>query len=106
MEGVDHLGHERSKARFDVDAMKIVWVRSRHAFEVSDRMAKLVADDPACRKDTRNMLGRMELFKNTLRKAAHAWKRIIELYLSEEEAYKLRFFMDEPAFTDLHWVST
>lgn len=27
-------------------------------------------------------LGRKELFKNTLRKAAHAWKRIIELKLS------------------------
>ncbi|XAR54930.1 Acyl-CoA oxidase [Bertholletia excelsa] len=103
MEGVDHLAHERSKARFDVDAMKIVWAGSRHAFEVSDRMAKLVADDPAFRKDTRAMLGRKELFKNTLRKAAYAWKRIIELNLSEEEAYKLRFFMDEPAFTDLHW---
>ena len=28
------------------------------------------------------MLGRKELFKNTLRKAAHAWKRIIELRLT------------------------
>lgn len=78
------------------------------------------------------MLSRKELFKNTLRKAAHAWKRIIELRLSgitssgfimnllfialrvnvlilsllisEQEAYWLRFFVDQPAFTDLHWV--
>lgn len=94
------------------------------------------------------MLGRKELFKNTLRKAAHAWRKIIELrlngevvdhflsfafgfqfffltrsqfvsrcifYLScfynhvccilaEEEAYILRFYVDEPAFIDLHWV--
>nr|XP_009587601.1 peroxisomal acyl-coenzyme A oxidase 1-like isoform X1 [Nicotiana tomentosiformis] len=49
------------------------------------------------------MLPRKELFKNTLRKAAYAWKRIIELRLSEEEAAKLRHFVDEPAFTDLHW---
>lgn len=28
------------------------------------------------------MLGRKELFKNTLSKAAHAWKRIIELRLT------------------------
>ncbi|KAL0324501.1 UNVERIFIED_CONTAM: Peroxisomal acyl-coenzyme A oxidase 1 [Sesamum calycinum] len=41
--------------------------------------------------------------KNTLRKAAHAWKRILELRLSEEEASKLRFYVDEPAYTDLHW---
>ncbi|KAJ9147685.1 hypothetical protein P3X46_029816 [Hevea brasiliensis] len=103
MEGVDHLAYERNKANFDVDDMKIVWAGSRHAFDVSDRMARLVASDPAFRKDNRVMLSRKELFKNTLRKAAHAWKRIIELRLSEEEARKLRFFVDEPAFTDLHW---
>lgn len=36
----------------------------------------------AFRKDNRAILSRKELFKNTLRKAAHAWKRIIELRLS------------------------
>ncbi|CAI8609564.1 unnamed protein product [Vicia faba] len=103
MEGVDHLAFERNKAQFDVDAMKIVWAGSSHALEVSDRMSRLVASDPAFRKDNRAMLGRKELFKNTLRKAAYALKRIIELRLSEEEASMLRSFVDEPAFTDLHW---
>ncbi|RWR80636.1 Acyl-CoA oxidase [Cinnamomum micranthum f. kanehirae] len=103
MEEVDHLAHERNKAQFDVEAMKIVWAGSRHAFEVSDRMSRLVASDPAFRKDNRATLSRKELFKNTLRKAAYAWKRIVELRLSEEEASKLRFFVDEPAYTDLHW---
>ncbi|KAJ8650009.1 hypothetical protein MRB53_003032 [Persea americana] len=103
MEEVDHLAHERNKAQFDVEAMKIVWAGSRHAFEVSDRMSRLVASDPAFRKDNRATLSRKELFKNTLRKAAYAWKRIVELHLSEEEASKLRFFVDEPAYTDLHW---
>lgn len=46
MEGVDYLAHERNKAQFDVDEMKIVWAGSRHAFDVSDRMARLVASDP------------------------------------------------------------
>lgn len=46
MEGVDHLAPERNKAQFDVDEMKIVWAGSRHAFEVSDRMSRLVASDP------------------------------------------------------------
>lgn len=46
MEGVDHLSHERNKAQFDVNDMKIVWAGSREAFEVSDRMARLVANDP------------------------------------------------------------
>lgn len=101
--GVDHLADERQKSRFDVDEMKIVWAGSRHAFEVSDRVARLVASDPAFRKDNRNLLTRKELFKNTLRKAAYAWKRIMELRLTEEEAAKLRFFIDEPAYTDLHW---
>lgn len=88
------------------------------------------------------MLGRKELFKNTLRKTAYAWKRIIELRLTgeflllgglcnlwpfsfqkkkknflliilyycvnfiftEEEASRLRSYVDQPAFTDLHWV--
>lgn len=44
--GVDYLADERKKAQFDVEEMKIVWAGSRHAFEVSDRMAKLVANDP------------------------------------------------------------
>ncbi|EXC02107.1 Peroxisomal acyl-coenzyme A oxidase 1 [Morus notabilis] len=103
MEDVDHLAHERSKAQFDVEEMKIVWAGSRHAFEVTDRMSRLVASDPIFRKDNRTLLPRKELFKNTLRKAAHAWKRIIELRLTEEEASKLRFFADEPNFTELHW---
>ncbi|KAI9076528.1 hypothetical protein K1719_041514 [Acacia pycnantha] len=103
MEAVDHLAPERNRAQFDVEEMKIVWAGSREAFEVSDRMSRLVASDPVFRKDNRPMLGRKELFKNTLRKAAHAWKRIIELRLNEEEAYRLRFYVDEPAFTDLHW---
>ncbi|XP_058196022.1 peroxisomal acyl-coenzyme A oxidase 1-like [Rhododendron vialii] len=103
MEGVDHLAHERNKSEFDVDAMKIVWAGSPHAFDVSDRISKLVASDPGFRKDNRSTLSRKELFKNTLRKAAYAWKTIIDLRLSEEEAAKLRFYVDEPAFTDLHW---
>ncbi|GLU05553.1 hypothetical protein SLE2022_226500 [Rubroshorea leprosula] len=103
MEGVDYHADERSKAEFDVEAMKIVWAGSRHVLEVSDRIARLVASDPVFRKDNRAILSRKELFKNTLKKAAHAWKRIIELRLSEEEASKLRNSVDEPAYTDLHW---
>ncbi|KAF6170985.1 hypothetical protein GIB67_014802 [Kingdonia uniflora] len=43
------------------------------------------------------------MYKNTLRKEAHAWKQIIELRLSEQEASMLRFYVDELAITDLHW---
>ncbi|KAJ4956491.1 hypothetical protein NE237_013274 [Protea cynaroides] len=103
MEEVDHLAHERSKTQFDVAAMKIVWAGSKHEFEISDRVSRLVASDPVFRKDNRAVLSRKELFKNTLRKTAHAWKRINELRLTEEEAWELRFYIDEPAFTDLHW---
>ncbi|XP_068316844.1 peroxisomal acyl-coenzyme A oxidase 1 [Pyrus communis] len=103
MEGVDHLAQERSKAQFDVDQMKVIWAGSRHTLEVSDRIARLVASDPVFRKDNRTLLSRKDLFKNTLQKAAHAWKRITELRLSEEEAYWLRHYVDQPAYTDLHW---
>ncbi|KAJ8436310.1 hypothetical protein Cgig2_005234 [Carnegiea gigantea] len=101
--GADYLADERKKTQFDVDAMKIFWAGGRHEFQIADRMARLVASDPEFKKDHRAMLGRKELFKNTLRKTAHAWKRINELRLTEEEASLLRFFVDEPAFTDLHW---
>lgn len=101
--GADYLAHERATAGFDVDAMKVVWAGSRHELDVSDRMARLVASDPVFRKDNRTMMARKDLFKNTLKKAAHAWKRINELRLTEEEASKMRFFIDEPAYTDLHW---
>lgn len=103
MEGADHLAHERKKAQFNVDSMKIVWAGSPRTFEITDRISKLVAADPAFQKDNRAMLDRKTLFKNTLRKAVYAWKRIVELHLSEEEASALRFYVDEPAFTDLHW---
>ncbi|XP_009407763.2 peroxisomal acyl-coenzyme A oxidase 1 [Musa acuminata AAA Group] len=105
MEGaaVDHLAHERIRAEFDVEAMKIAWAGSKHAVDVADRMARLVASDPVFKKDDRMMLGRKELFKNTLRKAAHAWRRINELRLTEEEASMLRIFVDEPGYVDLHW---
>lgn len=46
MDGFDQLAPERKKAQFDVDEMKIVWAGSRNAFEVSDRIARLVASDP------------------------------------------------------------
>ncbi|CAA6657076.1 unnamed protein product [Spirodela intermedia] len=102
---VDNLADERSKAQFDVGAMKIVWAGSKHVFDVTDRMARIVASDPVrVRKDNRTTLGRKELFKNTLRKMAHVVKRANELRLTEEEASKLRFFVDEPGYLDLHWV--
>lgn len=101
--GVDFLADERKKAQFDLESMKILWAGGQHRFQVADRMARLVASDPAFKKDDRVRLERKELFKNTLRKACHAWKRITELRLTEEEASQLRFFVDEPAFTDLHW---
>lgn len=46
MEGVDYLAGERSKAEFDVGAMKIVWAGSPRAFQISDHISKLVASDP------------------------------------------------------------
>ncbi|KAJ8774311.1 hypothetical protein K2173_011114 [Erythroxylum novogranatense] len=52
-------------------------------------MARLVASDLMFRKDNRGILSRKELFKNTVRKAAHAGKRIIELCLSG----KLKLFV-------------
>lgn len=45
---VDHLGPERSKAEFDVDAMKVVWAGSPAAFDVAHRISRLVAADPVC----------------------------------------------------------
>ncbi|KAL5099015.1 hypothetical protein RYX36_003342 [Vicia faba] len=103
MAGVDHLAFERNKAQFDVNELKIVWAGSREELELSDRISRLVANDPVFRKDDRASLDRKELFKTTLRKAAHAWKMIIELRLTEQEANKLRTFVDQPAYTDLHW---
>ncbi|CAH2059211.1 unnamed protein product [Thlaspi arvense] len=103
MEKVDHLSDERNKAEFNVDEMKIVWAGSLHAFQVSNRISRLVANDPVFEKSKRATMSRKELFKNTLRKSVHAWKMINELRLSDEEALRLRSFMDQPGFVDLHW---
>ncbi|GFQ07026.1 peroxisomal acyl-coenzyme a oxidase 1 [Phtheirospermum japonicum] len=104
MEGVDSLADERKKAEFDVEAMKVIWAGSPHNLQLSDRISKLVANDPVFRKDDRSMLPRKELFKNSLRKAAYTWQRIVDLRLSEEEASKLWFYVDETSYIVLHWL--
>ncbi|KAF6140702.1 hypothetical protein GIB67_042620 [Kingdonia uniflora] len=43
MEEVNHLANERSKAQFDVEAMKIVWAGSQQQLDASERIARLVA---------------------------------------------------------------
>eukprot|EP00250_Pteridium_aquilinum_P003873 c14148_g1_i1 orf=59-2065(+) len=103
MTEVDTLAHERRNTQFDVEAMKVVWAGSLEKVHLSQRMAQLVSNDPVFRKDNRVTQSRPELFKNTLRKAAHAWELIQKLHLTEDEAMKLRNFIDEPAYTDLHW---
>lgn len=181
MEGVDHLAHERNSAQFDVDEMKIVWAGSRHAFEVSDRMSRLVANDPvsnfystvqnfqtlyslysnfgmrkfcnsfdgfvlgsrsferttgsnyqgrSCLKtlsekqlthgrgllslnflvwlfDSSSLFGKpwIVLYCIVLLIFFHIYFTLCCYFLTEEEAGRLRFFVDEPAYTDLHWVS-
>ncbi|CAL5359821.1 unnamed protein product [Camellia sinensis] len=103
MDGIDHLADERNKAQFDVDAMKIVWAGSRHAFEVSDRISKLVAADPlASVKITDLCLAEMSYSKILLEKQLMLGKGSLSS-ISLEEAAKLRFYVDEPAYTDLHW---
>ncbi|KAE8708648.1 Peroxisomal acyl-coenzyme A oxidase 1 [Hibiscus syriacus] len=76
MEALDYHVEERLQAEFNLEEMKIVWAGSRRTYEISDRMARLVAIDPVFRKDNKTMLSRKDLFEDTLRKAAHAWKRI------------------------------
>ncbi|KAM7272321.1 hypothetical protein ACFE04_026984 [Oxalis oulophora] len=100
---VDHLAHERSKAEFDVDDMKIVWAGSPHSFQVADRIARLVANDPVFSKEDRTVVGRKELFKNTLRKAAYARKLVNDLSLTEEEVSRLSFSISEHNYMDLHF---
>ena len=59
------------------------------------------------------MLGRKELFKNTLRKAAHAWRKIIELRLNGEVvdhflsfAFGFQFFFSDkkPICFQMHFL--
>ncbi|XP_071697804.1 peroxisomal acyl-coenzyme A oxidase 1-like isoform X2 [Rutidosis leptorrhynchoides] len=90
MEGVDYLSDERKKAQFDVEAMKVAWAGSHEAFNVFEKFSKPLLD-------------RKDLFKNSLRKAAYAWKLIQDLRLSDEEAKWLRHYIDEPNYTDLQW---
>eukprot|EP00249_Psilotum_nudum_P020477 c27721_g2_i1 orf=399-2420(+) len=102
-ESVDFLADERQKAEFDVYSMKVVWAGGKDNLQLSERMAQIVANDPALRKDDRVRLSRPELFKATLRKAAHTWKLIHDLSLTEQEATRLRDFVDETCYADLHW---
>eukprot|EP00249_Psilotum_nudum_P013455 c24341_g1_i1 orf=229-789(+) len=100
---LDYLADERCKAEFDVNSMKLVWAGGEQNLELTERIGRLVANDPVFRKDDRVRLSRPELFQATLRKAAHAWKIIHDLSLTDVEAAKLRKLVDENAYTDLHW---
>ncbi|KAH7431891.1 hypothetical protein KP509_08G071700 [Ceratopteris richardii] len=97
------LAQERSKAEFDVEAMKVVWAGGEASLRLNQRMAELVANDPEFQKDSRVMQTRSELLKDTFRKAAHAWELINKLHFTEEEARCLRKHIDQPSYADLHW---
>ncbi len=43
---VDYLAEERAGAQFDVHSMKIFLAGGQHEYEVSTRIANLVANDP------------------------------------------------------------
>ncbi|KAG6557960.1 hypothetical protein Mapa_000139 [Marchantia paleacea] len=101
--GPSTLREERRKTQFDVEAMKLVWAGSAAHKKVADKIKSLVANDPVFEKANRPRLDRKALYKNSLRKAAHAWKLIQENHLTEEEASSLRHYIDEPTYNDLHW---
>jgi hypothetical protein len=44
--GVDYLAEERAGAQFDLHSMKLFLAGGQHAYDVSKRMADLVANDP------------------------------------------------------------
>ncbi|CAM6021334.1 unnamed protein product [Sphagnum balticum] len=100
---VDYLAEERAGAQFHVHSMKIFLAGGQHEYEVSTRIASLVANDPVFAKEDRARMSRKELYKNSLKKAGHAWKIILEKGLTEEESMRMRAFIDEPNYTDLHW---
>jgi hypothetical protein len=76
--GVDYLAEERAGAQFDLHSMKLFLAGGQHAYDVSKRMADLVANDPVFAKEDRVRVPRKEHYKNSLRKAGHAWKTILE----------------------------
>lgn len=100
---VDHLAEERATAQFDVETMKVYLAGGQREHDIGQKMAQLVANDPIFSKEDRVRLSRKDLYKASLRKAGHAWKTIIEQGLSEEEGLKMRHYIDEPNYNDLHW---
>ncbi|KAK7401198.1 hypothetical protein VNO78_12519 [Psophocarpus tetragonolobus] len=72
---LDHLAFERNKSQFNVDDPL-----GRNS--VDGNWITMVNWILAFKKNDRFMLDRKEVFKNTLRKIADVWKRIIELHLS------------------------
>ncbi|KAJ7299812.1 hypothetical protein O6H91_Y145000 [Diphasiastrum complanatum] len=100
---VDYLADERRQAQFDLQAMKILLAGGEQELLLNKRMDSIVANDPVFRKDDRVHLDRSELIKRSIQKATHAWKLVQDLRLTAEEASKLRKFVDENSFADLHW---
>ncbi|KAL2632344.1 hypothetical protein R1flu_017030 [Riccia fluitans] len=101
--GPNSLREERSKVEFDVEAMKVVWAGGIEHKNMADKIRAIVTNDPVFEKVSRPQQDRKTLLKNSLKKAAHAWKIIQEKKLTEQEARLLRYYIDEPNYTDLHW---
>ncbi|KAI5078791.1 hypothetical protein GOP47_0006462 [Adiantum capillus-veneris] len=97
------LIEERQKSEFEVRSLKVLFWGGEESFEMVSRMATLAASDPVFKSDDRVTLSRGELIKSGLKKAAHVRKLVLDLSLSDREAYMLRIFVDERSYADLHW---
>jgi len=63
----------------------------------------LIFEMQVFRKDDRPVLGRKELFKNTMKKAVYAWKRIIELRLTGLSVFYSLFSLQLVSCCCLKW---
>ncbi|MCO5608791.1 hypothetical protein L7F22_063008 [Adiantum nelumboides] len=97
------LIEERQKAEFEVRSLKVLFWGDEENFEMVSRMATLAASDPVFKRDNRVALSQRELTKSGLRKAAHVRKLVLDLSLSDREAFMLRTLVDERSYADLHW---
>ncbi|KAH7365473.1 hypothetical protein KP509_18G030300 [Ceratopteris richardii] len=94
---------ERQNAEFDVRSLKVVFWGGEQNFEMVSRMAAIAATDPVFERVDQVATSRTDLFKSGLRKAARVRQHVLDLSLSDREAYILRTFVDERSYADLHW---
>jgi len=98
----EDLAKERSKARFDPQALSEVLAGGKQELERRQRIVALIEQMPWGQKHDRYVLSREEAYVRALEGALSIWKMMQEKQVSVDDALVFRELLDLPGGLELH----